>query len=224
MGRVDSGGAAAEYMKVPAGLLVKAPDSIPLADAAAIPIAGLTAWQAVYDYAGVSRADRVLINGAGGGVGAFAVQLAKRVGATVIAVAGPHSAEAAAAYGADEIIDRTRLRPADAVARPVDAVINLAPITPEAGTDLARLADPHGGRVVSITLPIGAPPGLRISTAQVSARNSPAQLAQIADLVDAGALTVHITGTRPLADLPLIHEEAESGRLHGKIIVSMTAS
>src|SRR3954453_2208462 len=71
-------GAAAEYVVAPAEILAPAPTSIPLADAAALPMVGLTAWQALFDDAGLAAGQRVLINGAGGAVGGYAVQLAKR--------------------------------------------------------------------------------------------------------------------------------------------------
>ena len=87
-------GAAAEYVIAPAEILAPAPTSIPLADAAALPMVGLTAWQALFDDAGLTAGQRVLINGAGGAVGGYAVQLAKRAGAHVIATASPRSASA----------------------------------------------------------------------------------------------------------------------------------
>src|SRR3954471_15708018 len=98
-------GAAAEYAIAPAEILAPAPTSIPLADAAALPMVGLTAWQALFDDAGLAAGQRVLINGAGGAVGGYAVQLAKRAGAQVIGVAGPHSGDQAKAAGADEVLD-----------------------------------------------------------------------------------------------------------------------
>src|SRR3954469_21421131 len=88
-------GAAAEYVVAPAGILAPAPTGIPLADAAALPMVGLTAWQALFEDAGLTAGQRVLINGAGGAVGGYAVQLAKRARAHVIAAAGPRSAERA---------------------------------------------------------------------------------------------------------------------------------
>src|SRR5215211_9077113 len=98
-------GAAAEHVVAPAGILAPAPASIPLRDAAALPMVGLTAWQALFDDAGLTAGQRVLINGAGGAVGGYAVQLAKEIGARVIATASPRSAERVKAAGADEIVD-----------------------------------------------------------------------------------------------------------------------
>ncbi|MFC7589847.1 alcohol dehydrogenase catalytic domain-containing protein [Nonomuraea antimicrobica] len=100
-------GAAAEYAIAPASALVSAPRSIPLADAAAVPVAGLTAWQAVHEHARVAPGQRVLVNGAGGGVGLFAVQFAKLASAHVTATASPRSADAVRRLGADAVVDYT---------------------------------------------------------------------------------------------------------------------
>ena len=118
-------GAAAEYVNAPAELLVPAPATIPLIDAAAIPVPALTAWQALFEHGNLVAGQRVLVNGAGGGVGGFVVQLAKRAGAKVIATASPRSVNAVRAAGADHIIDYTAANVADALDVPVDLAINL---------------------------------------------------------------------------------------------------
>ena len=101
-------GAAAEFVIAPATVLVAAPSSIPLADAAAIPSVALTAWQALFDEASLTQGQRVLIVGAGGTVGGFAIGLAKHAGAFVIATASLRSADSVRAAGADVVIDHTR--------------------------------------------------------------------------------------------------------------------
>jgi len=123
-------GAAAEYVVAPAEVLTAAPSSIPLADAAALPIVGLTAWQALFDHGRLETGQRVLVNGAGGAVGGYAVQLAKSVGAHVIATASPRSSERVRAAGADEVIDHTSSDVLATVTGPVDLVLNLAPVDP----------------------------------------------------------------------------------------------
>src|SRR3954462_13662770 len=100
-------GASAEYVLAPAEILAPAPKSISLGDAAAMPMVALTAWQALFDDAGLTAGQRVLINGAGGAVGGYAVQLAKNAGAHVIATASPRSSEQVRTAGADEVIDHT---------------------------------------------------------------------------------------------------------------------
>ena len=118
-------GAAAEFAAAPADVLVPAPGNVPLADAAAIPVAALTAWQALFEHGELTSGQRVLVNGAGGGVGGFAVQLAKGAGAAVIATASARSAETVRSFGADEVIDYTAVQIGDAVREPVDLVVNL---------------------------------------------------------------------------------------------------
>ncbi|MET7462839.1 NAD(P)H-binding protein [Nonomuraea sp. NPDC005501] len=209
IGRLDGGGTAAEYVTAPADVLAAAPSAIPLADAAAIPVAGLTAWQALFEHAQVGAGRRVLINGAGGGVGGFAVQLARHAGATVIATAGPRSAAAVRALGADQVVDYT----VEPLPGEVDAVINLAPITPDAAAELAALLRP-GGVAVSITVPLPSPFSGHFVT-----RNDPAQLSRLVRLVDAGDLAVDIAESHPLAELASIHHRSETGRTRGKIIL-----
>ncbi|MFE6859174.1 NADP-dependent oxidoreductase [Nocardia sp. NPDC057668] len=207
--RLDTGGAAAEYVAAAADLLAPAPAGLPLTDAAAIPVAALTAWQAVHEHAEVSPGQRVLINGAGGGVGGFAVQLAKRAGARVLATASARSAAAIRELGADRTIDYTaQPLPAD-----LDAVINLAALTPGAASALTPLIRP-GGRLVSIATPIPAPDAVHFVT-----RNDAAQLARISALVGSKHLRVDIAESRPLRDLPEIHRRSEAGLTRGKIIL-----
>ena len=111
-------GAAAEFALAPAGALTAAPTSIPLADAAAVPAVALTAWQGLFEHADLRAGQRILINGAGGGVGGYAVQFAKQAGATVIATAGPRSVDAVRAAGADQLVDYTSTPVAGAVGEP----------------------------------------------------------------------------------------------------------
>ncbi|MFI7134516.1 alcohol dehydrogenase catalytic domain-containing protein [Nonomuraea sp. NPDC050153] len=201
-GLVD--GAAAEYAAVPASVLAEAPRSIPLTHAAAVPVAGLTAWQAVHEHARVARGERVLINGAGGGVGMFAVQLAKLAGATVFATASPRSAAAVARYGADEVIDYTTTP----LPGGMDVVLNLAALPDGDAAALAGL----GRRTVTIATPIEG-------GTHFVARNDPAQLAGLAALVDRGELAVEVAADRPLTELHEVHHAAEQGRTRGKIIL-----
>src|SRR5205823_821703 len=100
-------GAAAEYVAVSADVLAAAPRTVELADAAALPSAGLTAWQSLFEHASLKAGQSILINGAGGAVGGYAVQLARQAGATVIATASARSAGRIRSYGADQIIDYT---------------------------------------------------------------------------------------------------------------------
>lgn len=197
-------GAAAGYAAVPASVLARAPESVPLAHAAAVPVAGLTAWQAVREHARITRGQRVLINGAGGGIGMFAVQLAKLAGATVFATASPRSAAAVERYGADEVIDYTTTP----LPGGMDVVLNLAGVSEVDAAALAGL----GRTVVTVAAPIEG-------GTHFVARNDPAQLAELAALVDRGELLVEAAEYRPLTELAEVHRAAEQGRTRGKIIL-----
>jgi len=215
---IVAGGAAAEYALAPAEILAPAPTSIPLADAAALPIVGLTAWQALFDDAGLTAGQRVLINGAGGAVGGYAVQLAKRAGAYVIAAAGPRSAERARSAGADEVIDHTSA--AVTTAEPVDVLLNLARISPEQLDALVGLVA-SGGVVVNTvpTIPTSGDEARGVRGVGVFVRSDAEQLTQLAALVDAGELRVDIAERVPLAELGAVHAKAAAGELSGKVVV-----
>ncbi len=209
-------GSAAEYVVAPADALAAAPTSIDLPDAAALPSVGLTAWQALFDEAGLKKGQRLLITGAGGAVGGYAVQLAKRAGAYVIATASPRSHDAVTAAGADEVIDHTSSTVLESVTEPVDVLLNLAPISPEEFTALVPLVR-DGGIVVATTAWMTTPgDGERgVRTAGVFVR---ADAGQLVALVDSGELTVDVARRVSLSELPTIHAQAAAGELHGKVV------
>jgi NADPH:quinone reductase-like Zn-dependent oxidoreductase len=218
IGRLDRGGASAEYAVAPADILVRAPETIPLSDAAAIPVAGLTAWQAIHDHARLTSGQRVLVNGAGGAVGGFAVQLAKRVGAHVIATASARSADAVRTQGANEIVDYTTSALKDAVHESVDVVLNLVPVDATKAGELASMVRP-GGVIVSITNQIEVPAGMEIRSSHLIARNDPGILAALVALIDAGDLTVEITERHPLSELADVHRRSEAGEIRSKVLL-----
>ncbi|WP_351233207.1 NADP-dependent oxidoreductase [Streptomyces sp. NPDC002133] len=218
IGQLDSAGAAAEYVRAPVATLVAAPASIPLANAAALPVAGLTAWQAVFEYGQVAAGQRVLVNGAGGGVGGFVTQLAKYAGAEVIATGGARSAEAVRRQGADQVIDYTATPVVSALDGPVDTLLNLVPLSPPDAAALAPLVRP-GGRIVSIATPIEPPADATVTAMHMVARNDVEHLAALVELIDAGVVTIDISESRPLADLGAIHRLSEAGRIRGKVII-----
>jgi len=210
-------GAAAEFVIAPASVLVAAPDNVPLADAAAIPVAALTAWQALFELGGLTSGQRVLINGAGGGVGGFAVQLANGAGARVIATASARSAETVRSFGADEVIDYTEVKIGEAVREPVDLVINLVAGSAEDTRALLDVTKP-GGVLVSATSPGGEFPEHDVRVEFIHVRSDPAQLTQIVQRVQDGTLRLDISDRRPLADTPLVHEHSESGAVRGRVV------
>lgn len=215
---MDKPGAAAQYVLAPAGILTAAPKSVPLADAAALPLVGLTAYQALFDHGKLTAGQRVLINGAGGAVGGYAVQLAKNAGAHVIATASPRSAEAVKA--ADEVVDHTTTSVTDAVTEPVDVVLNLAPVAPEQLAALVTLIRP-GGVLVNTTVWMPAPGdderGVR--GIDLFVRSDAGQLARLVEAVDGGELRVDVAERVPLAELAALHARAAEGAVHGKVVV-----
>ena len=213
-------GAAAEYVVAPADVLAPAPASIPLADAAAFPMVGLTAWQALFDDAELEAGQRVLINGAGGAVGGYAVQLAKQAGAHVIATASPRSSERVSAAGADEVIDHTSTAVREAVAEPVDVLLNLARIAPEELEALVALVE-SGGVVVNTipTIPTPGDEARDVRAVGVFVRSDARQLSHLTALVDSGELRVDVAQRVPLAELPGVHAEGDAGELSGKVVV-----
>lgn len=216
-------GASAEYVTVPAELLATAPRSIELADAAALASSGLTAWQAVVEHGGVQAGQRVLVNGAGGGVGGFAVQLAASAGATVIATASARSRDAITGFGAAQVVDYRATPVVAAVTEPVDLVVNLVRTSPEETAALVSLVKP-GGVFVSTTTPGVVPPGGTGRVVSVFARSDAAQLAHLAELVDAGDLRVDVSARHPLDDLAAVHRLAEAGELRGKVVLTPSAA
>ncbi|MEV0535531.1 NADP-dependent oxidoreductase [Kitasatospora sp. NPDC050463] len=218
VGRLEGAGAAAEYVRAPGALLVPAPAAVPLTHAAALPVAGLTAWQAVFEHGKVAAGQRVLVNGAGGGVGGFVTQLAKYAGAEVIATASPRSAGAVRRHGADQVIDYTAGPVAAALDGPVDTLLNLVPLSPHDTVALASAVRP-GGRIVSIATPVEPPADAGVRATHMVARNDAADLAALVELVDAGKVALDISASHSLADLANVHRLSEAGRIRGKVVI-----
>ncbi|MFK0024082.1 NADP-dependent oxidoreductase [Streptomyces sp. NPDC090798] len=215
-------GAAAEYVLAPAEVLTPAPKNVALSDAAALPLVGLTAWQALFEHAKLTAGQRVLINGAGGAVGGYAVQLAKQAGAHVIATAGPHSNRRVTAAGADEVIDHTTADVVAAVSRPVDVVLNLAPVEPAQLDALPGLIRP-GGVLVNTTVWMPAPTDEErgVRGVDLFVRSDAEQLSHLVELIDGGELRVEVARRVPLAELPALHADAAAGALpSGKVVVT----
>jgi NADPH:quinone reductase-like Zn-dependent oxidoreductase len=215
-------GASAEFVLAPAELLTGAPSSIPLVDAAALPSTSLSAWQALFEQADLKAGQRVLVNGAGGGVGGYALQLAKQAGATVIATASLRSREAVEALGADRIVDYTATAVTEAISEPVEVVLNLVN-APE--SDLAGLTDLvcDGGVLVSTTSPVRDDPGRDVRSVRLFVRSDAGQLATIVELVDSGELKVDVSERFPLSEIARVHELGEAGKFRGKVILTPDA-
>ncbi|GAA4619646.1 NADP-dependent oxidoreductase [Saccharopolyspora hordei] len=215
-------GSHAEYVTGPARAFVRKPSSVDHVQAGAIPLAALTAWQALVDTADLQAGQRVLIHAAAGGVGHLAVQIAKARGAHVIGTASAGKHEFLRGLGADELIDYREVDFAEAV-HDVDVVLD--PIAGDYRSRSLRTLRP-GGVLVSI-LPYGeeelaaeaAERGVRAELMLVEADQ--AGMRAIADLVESGRLRAEIAATYPLAEAAKAHAQGETGRTTGKIVLTV---
>jgi NADPH:quinone reductase-like Zn-dependent oxidoreductase len=197
--RFDRDGAAAEYVCVPAADLAQRPTTVSHIVSAALPLAGLTAWQALVDHARVRDGDRVLVHGGAGGVGALTVELAAGLGAEVTTtVRSSDARDHVVALGAKHVID-TRSEEFDTADREFDVVIDTI-----GGDTLARsfaVLRP-GGRLVTLSAPppVGMADAFEVDATFFIVTPDRAQLAQLAQLVDDDRLHVAIAGTFALSD------------------------
>src|SRR5262249_53216645 len=191
-----SNGAQAEYCVADETGLARKPKSLNHTEAAVVPISALTAWQGLFEKANLQRGQRVLIHGAAGSVGMFAVQLARWRGARVIATASSGNLEFVRALGADQVIDYRQTRFEDVICD-VDVVFD-----PVGGETLERswkVLKPEG-TVVTVATASGQSGELRVRNAFMIVRADGAQLAKIARMIDAGELRVYLQQTFDLAE------------------------
>ncbi|MGW6378521.1 NADP-dependent oxidoreductase [Rhodococcus sp. NPDC055112] len=210
----------AEYVVAPSRQVARKPATIDHVQAAALPLAGLTAWQGLVDAARVGEGDRVLITRAAGGVGHLAVQIAKARGAHVIALAGASRHEFVRGLGADEVIDYRETDFAEVV-RDVDVVFDSTSqgrrslgVLRQGGTLVSIME--HGDRQLAAEVEAA---GRRF--AGVSVEPDYASLEAIAALVDAGRIRPHLDATFPLAEAGRAHELVGSGRTQGKVVLTV---
>jgi NADPH:quinone reductase-like Zn-dependent oxidoreductase len=232
--RVFGGGAGsfAEYVACREAKLAVVPDGMTLAEAAALPVAAVTALQGLRDHAGVQPGRSVLINGAGGGVGNYAVQIAKSLGAEVTAVCGTHNVEIVRSLGADHVVDYTTTDFVDA-GRRYDAILdNVGNRTlrdcRRALTDdgvLVMVSGPKKNRLLG--------PFARVIRAKIrflvgrqravtfTADETRDELVALAKMVDDGALRSVIDRTYPLADTADAIRYLAEGHATGKVLIDV---
>jgi NADPH:quinone reductase-like Zn-dependent oxidoreductase len=210
-------GSAAEYIAIRSADLAPKPATLDHVQAASVPLAALTAWQALFDHAGVARGDRVLIHGAAGGVGIFALQLASWKGAEVIATASARNHEFLRALGASKLIDYTRKRFEDEVSG-VDVVLDT--VGGETASRSWGILRP-GGTLVSITGPLSAAGAAQPGVKGVFFIVEPnrAELVEIGRLIDAGKLRPFVDGVWPLEKACEAFEHGLSGHARGKLVL-----
>jgi NADPH:quinone reductase-like Zn-dependent oxidoreductase len=209
-------GAYAEYMTIRESEVAHKPGSIDHIHAAAIPLAALTAWQSLFDAAGLRAGQKVLIHAAAGGVGSFAVQLAKWKGAYVIGTASKHNQDFLRELGADETVDYEKTRFEDIV-HDVDVVFDtIGGDTQKRSWKVLK----KGGILVSIVAPPAAEEAARrVRQAFVFVQPNAGQLAEIAKMVDAGKLRPVVETVLPLSDARRAQEFSQTGHTRGKIVL-----
>jgi NADPH:quinone reductase-like Zn-dependent oxidoreductase len=211
--RFDRDGGAADYVSVPAQDLAVKPSGVSHVSAAALPLAGLTAWQALVDHAGVHHGERVLVTGGAGGVGALAVQLAAQLGADVTATVRSDAVELVRNLGARKVID-VRTDAIDDDQAVYDVVVDT--VGGPTLRDSFRVLR-GGGRLVTLSAPI--PAGEYAFTFFVVTPDRD-QLTKLAALVDRGQLHVKIAATFPLAKGREAFESGQRpGRRPGKTVI-----
>jgi NADPH:quinone reductase-like Zn-dependent oxidoreductase len=217
-GIAPSGGYA-EFATAPAALIAKKPSGISHVQAASLPVAGMTAWQALFDSGGLQAGQTALVAGGAGGVGHLAVQFAKHAGAHVIATGSARNRDFVLGLGADEYIDYSS-QDVGEVASGVDVAFDTV------GGETTETLVPtlrEGGVLVTIA---NAPPeqlaaerGARAELLVMSPSSE--QLARIAGLVAEGAVRVEIAQTFPLSEASQAHELSEAGHTRGKIVLEV---
>jgi NADPH:quinone reductase-like Zn-dependent oxidoreductase len=219
-GLAASGGYA-QFATSPAGIIAHKPAGVSHEQAAGIPVAGLTAWQALFDRGGLQPGQTALVAGAAGGVGHVAVQFAKHAGARVIGTGSSRNRAFVLGLGADDYIDYTEQDVAGAVGGVDVAFDTVGGETTQSLLPAVR----DGGILVTIA---GPPPEQEASQRGVRAEllimspNSE-QLRRIAELVAAGEVHLEIAQALPLADVSRAHELSESGHTRGKIILTVSS-
>ena len=206
----DRDGAAAEFVATAADLLAPKPRAFDHVEAAAVPLAGLSAWQALFDHGGLERDQRVLVLGAAGGVGHLAVQIARARGAFVIGTASPDAAEWVLGLGAHEVL--VTGAGSDATLDPVDLVFDTV-----GGQRFARAAAAvrPGGRMVSVAEP--PPPGIDADYFVVEPNHG--QLVELTTLAEDGALRPEIDSVYLLEDARAAFERSMAGGKRGKVVL-----
>src|SRR5499427_2061244 len=217
-------GGAAEYVAVRAADLAPKPKTLDHAQAAAVPLSALTVWQAFFDHAHLVSGQRVLIHGAAGGVGAFAVQIAHWRGADVIGTASAENRDFLLRLGADEVIDYRQMQFEQAV-HDVDVVLDT--IGGETRERSWQVLKPTG---ILVSLPGPFPESEGEANRKRGGRRGVffvvhpdrEQLGRIAALIDSGAIRPVIAETIPLAKARQAFERGVAGHTRGKLVLQVT--
>lgn len=216
--------AYSEYITSPVADLALKPQRLTHQEAAGVPMAGLVSWQALFDAAHLQAGQTVFISGGAGGVGHYAIQLAKWKGAQVITTTSTRNVEFVRDLGADVIIDYTQQALTDVV-KDVDVVLDTI------GGDVLRdsfKGVKRGGSIVSLPVPLGVKdlgdqlaPQYGVAFAVVGVHPSGEQMAEMAKLANAGQLKTHLDAVFPLKDVAQAHKLSEGGHVRGKLVLTI---
>ncbi len=210
-------GGYAEYTVVKASQAAEMPKSIGFIEAAAVPTAGLTAWQSLFDIAGLNEGQSILIHGAAGGVGSFAVQFAKWKGAYVIGTASSSNAQFLKSIGADEVIDYKAQRFEDIVH---NADVVLDTVDGDTFERSWNVLKPGGFLVTTVAeVPEEAAEAHGVRAAHMLSQADGHELAQIASLIDERSIRPIVTTVLPLSEARKAHEMSKSHHTRGKIVL-----
>lgn len=212
-------GGYSEYALVKASELAPKPRSVGHTQAAALPLAGLTAWQGLFDHGDLRPTQRVLIHGASGGVGHFAVQFAKDVGATVFATASAEDQTFVKELGAANVLDYRRQKFEQELGD-IDLVFDLVGgKTQMRSFDVLR----EGGVLVStLDEPSSEAAECKgVRALRYTVKPDGGQLARIGRMVDAGAVRVHVAATHSLDDAANAQRQLESTHIKGKLVLEV---
>jgi NADPH:quinone reductase-like Zn-dependent oxidoreductase len=209
-------GTYAELVPAPDRTVAHRPASVSFGEAAAVPLAGLTAYQALTEALKIQAGRRVLIHGAGGGVGSFAVQVAKALDAIVVGTASPAGHEYLRSLGVDEVVDYTAGPVSEQLTEKVDAVLDL--VGGDALRDAPNQLRGHSWSIASVIDPDTV---RKLGGTYVWVRPDRTHLAVLAELVDTGKLRVRVAATFPLERTADAHRMSEEGRTRGKIVLTV---
>jgi len=223
-------GSYAEYCAAKASQFARKPQSLSFTEAAGAPLAGLTAWTGLFGHGQLQAGQRVLIQGASGGVGSFAVQFAKARGAYVIGTASAGNLEYVRQLGADEALDY-RSQPVEELVRDVDVVLEASPVRDNAARVKAVRVLKAGGIFVSVNVDFPFDEAMEAALARQQATgalapNQPRQdwLQEMAQLIDAGQVRVVVSRVYPLAQVAEAHRESQTWHVQGKLVLQIRAN
>lgn len=219
LGNMAVSGTYAEYAVVEPESISLKPKTLDFVQAASVPVVAMTAWQSLFDFGGLSEGQTVLIHAAAGGVGLFAVQLAKWKGARVIGTASGKNLDFVRELGADEVIDYKTTAFEDVI-NDVDVVLDtIGGDTRERSFGVLK----KGGIIISTTSPPSQETAehLGVRAAMVMVKSNQSLLKEIAELLDTGKIKTVVETVLPLAEVRQAHEISESGHGRGKIVLEV---